>query len=243
MWFAPAQVEIMRVLGLLFCVVAVHCKITRQSVGDHQLRARGALAETDGDYKPAAEKNFDTLLREHQIECQVAGGDHLLVLRILKASHLSTAVWKFGLPSPFVRARVRCPTINTIDRCGEEDPVQTNTKANTVDPVFGVATRSNEEFICVPAGTYDKASLELEVVAEGSWAYVGKRVQDRRACGLCAVWVRCGPLVVWPMAVARGGLTIHDPITRHVPTSSPSFSGSSVVFPGTTSGQWGSEHF
>ena len=34
-----------------------------------------------------------------------------------------------------------------------------------------MATRNNIEFICVPAGTYDKASLELEVVAEGNWAY------------------------------------------------------------------------
>ena len=178
---SPAPLCIMRVLGLalLFCVaVAVKGKITRESVGDNQLRARGALYASLAGKTPA-EKNFDTVLREHQIECQVSGGDHLLVLRILKASHLDTSVWTFGLPSPFVRARVRCPETagaasgkgKTIDRCGEEDPVQTNTKAKTVNPVFGVATRSNEEFICVPAGTYDKASLELEVVAEGNWVY------------------------------------------------------------------------
>ena len=95
---------------------------------------------------------------------------------------------------------------------------------------------------CARAEPLSDLNATKNPTCKASW-YVGKRVQDRRACGLCAVWVRCGPLVVWPMAVARGGLTIHDPITRHVPTSSPSFSGSSVVFPGTTSGQWGSEHF
>ena len=117
---------------------------------DNQLRAQGVLAPTDdGSNRPATEKNSDTLLREHQIECQVSGGDHLLVLRILKASDLDTSVWTFGLPSPFVRARVRCPetagaksgTGKTIDRCGEEDPVQTNTKATTVNPVVRVRLR------------------------------------------------------------------------------------------------------
>ena len=92
---------------------------------------------------------FTLTAGEHQIECQVSGGDHLLVLRILKASDLDTSVWTFGLPSPFVRARIRCPetaggasgTGKTIDRCGEEDPVQTNTKATTVNPVVRVRLR------------------------------------------------------------------------------------------------------
>ena len=34
-----------------------------------------------------------------------------------------------------------------------------------------MVTRNNLEFICVPAETYAKATLELEVVAEGNWVY------------------------------------------------------------------------